>query len=289
MMRERVTTAAKVSINYAVGPDSGPPLLLLHGVTARWQSFMTLIPFLTPYWQVYALDFRGHGLSDRTSGCYSVADYTADLRAFLESQVSSPTFVLGHSLGGRVALDLAMTAPDLVRAIVVGDTPLTALSARGGEDNGFVKTFGIWHTLVQEKLPLLRLAQALGEVPARPRADGSPQQFKDFWDQGELLYTARCLQLVDPCVLLQISQGHTTRGFDILDQLERIGCPVLFLQGTPSLGALLTDADLEIALERVAQSTAITIAGTGHGMHRDQPLAVAQAVHNFLSSLQDFR
>lgn len=284
-MQEGTFSGIDVDIHYVVGPHTGPPLILLHGVTASWQSFLTLIPFLTPYWQVYALDFRGHGRSGRTPGHYAVADYAADIRAFLGTQISSPAVILGHSLGGWVALTLAMSVPDLVQAIIVGDTPLTALSARGGADDSFVKTFAIWHTLLQSDLPLFELAQALGEVEARPGPDGSPQQFKDFWDQGELLYTARCLQLVDPDVLIQISQGRTTAEFDILDGLKRIGCPVLFLQGTPSYGALLTDAGLAAALEQAPQSAAVTIAGTGHGLHRDQPLAVAMAVHSFLSAI----
>lgn len=284
-MQEETFSSTDVDIHYVVGPDTGPPLILLHGVTASWQSFMTLIPLLTPYWQVYALDFRGHGRSGKMPGRYGVDDYTADIREFLHSQLSGPAIILGHSLGGRVALDLAITSPELVQAIVVGDTALTALSARGGADDGFVKTFGIWHTMMQEELPLFSLAKALGEVQARPRADGSPQQFNDFWDQGELLFTARCLQLLDPDVLIEISQGRTTAEFDILDGLMGIACPVLFLQGTPSFGALLTNADLEIALKQVAQSASVTIAGTGHGLHRDQPVAVAQAVHSFLSSI----
>ena len=72
----------------------------------------------------------------------------------------------------------------------------------------------------------------------------SRQQFKDSWDQGELLYTAHCLQSLDPDVLLQIGRTHSTAEYDILDRLKTISCPVLFLQGTPSFGALLTDCVL---------------------------------------------
>ncbi len=285
MLQEKTFNSSAVAIHHVVGPEAGPPLILLHGITARWQSFMTLIPFLTPYWQVYALDFRGHGRSGRTPGRYRVADYAADIREFLQSQVSTQAVVVGHSLGGRVALNLAINSGELVQAIVVGDTPLTALSARGGEDNGFIKTFASWHALVQEDLPLFDFAHALGEVQARPGTDGSPRQFKDFWDQGELLFTARALQLLDADVLLQFQRRDSIADYDLLDRLKAIDCPVLFLQGAPHLGALLTDADLEIAMAQVARSASFSIPGTGHGLHRDQPLAVAQAIHNFLGAV----
>jgi pimeloyl-ACP methyl ester carboxylesterase len=65
MLTEQTFDANGVLINYTLGPASGPPLLLLHGITERWQTFLPLIPHLTSEWQVDALDLRGHGQSDK--------------------------------------------------------------------------------------------------------------------------------------------------------------------------------------------------------------------------------
>jgi len=46
-------------LNYAEGPESGPPLVLLHGITSNWKLFMRLLPTLSQRWHIYAPDFRG--------------------------------------------------------------------------------------------------------------------------------------------------------------------------------------------------------------------------------------
>ncbi len=58
MLVERTFDAGNVSINYADGPAAGPPLLMLHGVTSRWQNFLNFMPVFTQRWHVYAADLR---------------------------------------------------------------------------------------------------------------------------------------------------------------------------------------------------------------------------------------
>src|SRR5258708_11266227 len=99
-----------VTLNYAEGPDAGPPLVLLHGGSARWQYFDDILPDLTARWHVFAPDLRGHGLSGRTAGRYTLRDYADDLAAFLQ-KLSGPASLFGHSLGGMVALMTASKSP----------------------------------------------------------------------------------------------------------------------------------------------------------------------------------
>lgn len=96
---------------------------MLHGLAARWQLFMPLIPALSQEWHVYALDFRGHGSSGRGER-YWLEDYVADTVAFLRGIVQEAAVLYGHSLGGWVALVIAATHPELARAVIVGDSAL---------------------------------------------------------------------------------------------------------------------------------------------------------------------
>jgi pimeloyl-ACP methyl ester carboxylesterase len=121
---ERAFSTGLVEINYAEGPPAGPPLVLLHGLAARWQLFTPLMPALSERWHLYAPDFRGHGKSGRVPGHYRVGDFVEDTRAFIQAQLTGPAVIYGHSLGGGVAASVAAELPDLVRALVIGDTAL---------------------------------------------------------------------------------------------------------------------------------------------------------------------
>src|SRR5687767_921873 len=113
MTERTVRSGSAGTLNVSTGPATGPPLVLLHGVTRRWQDYAPLLPTLTLRWHVHALDFRGHGKSDRTAeGAYRVADYVADAAALLRD-VGKPSVVYGHSLGAMVAAGVAAAEPGL--------------------------------------------------------------------------------------------------------------------------------------------------------------------------------
>jgi pimeloyl-ACP methyl ester carboxylesterase len=92
----------------------------LHGLARGWQSFLPLIPTLALRWQVYALDQRGHGKSERANSYFAI-DYVPDIVGFLRHEIRRPTVLYGHSLGAMVAAAVAAEAIDLVRAIILED------------------------------------------------------------------------------------------------------------------------------------------------------------------------
>ncbi len=87
MMEEHTFDTGTVAINYAEGPPSGLPLVLLHGGGASWHSLLTVIPDFIHTWHIYALDFRGHGRSGRVPGAYRWVDYVQDTTAFLRPRL----------------------------------------------------------------------------------------------------------------------------------------------------------------------------------------------------------
>src|SRR5512141_2419204 len=95
---EKLFDTGEVTINYAEGPQAGPPAILLHGIQGRWQGVGRLIPVLDQHWHVYALDSRGHGRSGHVAGRYGLLDYARDVGAFA-THLSEPAVLIGHSLG----------------------------------------------------------------------------------------------------------------------------------------------------------------------------------------------
>ncbi|MCH2176115.1 MAG: alpha/beta fold hydrolase [Lentisphaeria bacterium] len=96
------------------------PLIILHGLfgsSANWMSFM---PKFSQYRDVYAIDLRNHGRSphDRIMTIYEMA---LDIEQFMESHKIDQAHILGHSLGGKVAMELALCWPEKVSSLIVGD------------------------------------------------------------------------------------------------------------------------------------------------------------------------
>ena len=123
-MREKILETQGVIINYAEGPSSGPPLILLHGIPGRWQEFLPIVPFLAFSFHLYALDLRGQGKSGRTAGQYLSKTYGKDIVAFLCDKIEEPAVLCGMSAGGLVALDTVAQASDKVKAVILGESPI---------------------------------------------------------------------------------------------------------------------------------------------------------------------
>ena len=106
------------------GPDQGTPFVLVHGYSGSSHDFALQIPTLAEERPVVAVDHRGHGDSSKLGreNAYSVAQITKDFTAFLSTVADEPVDLLGHSMGGRIALSVALDRPDLVRSLILMDT-----------------------------------------------------------------------------------------------------------------------------------------------------------------------
>jgi len=288
MLVEKVFDTAVVKINYAEGPPAGPSLLLLHGFTGRWQGFLPLIPLLSLRWHVYAPDYRGHGKSGRVPGRYGAEDFLSDVVAFVRGVVKEPAVLFGHSLGALFALALAERLPDQVRALIVGDIPLSRATWDAMPTNQ-----ELWASLrdvAAREATIPELARLLADrtVPGTepPVRHGDDPKLMSV----ELREWARSLSQLDPDVVQLHAEGRRAElmlAFDFEAMLGGIDCPVLLLQGDPAQGGLMTDRDVEYAKSLLSEAYHVQIAGAGHdlGLATYELAPLSRAVLNFLESL----
>ncbi|HEX2294949.1 MAG TPA: alpha/beta fold hydrolase [Actinomycetota bacterium] len=99
------------------GPESAPPLLLLHGLGASKASWLTVVPSLARHHRVIAIDLPGFGSTSKPRGRYDAPWFATHVLSFMEVTGLRGALVAGNSMGGRVAMEVAMREPRMVRAI----------------------------------------------------------------------------------------------------------------------------------------------------------------------------
>lgn len=258
MSREKFFDTGKVKINYLdYGSSSAEPLVMLHGGAWCWQEYLSLIPSLARRWRVFALDLRGNGRSGWAPGRYRLEDFTEDTVAFIR-QLDKPVVLVGHSLGGAVALMAAARCPEKVKALIIEDTPPTLDNYKRIVESGR-EMFGVWLELKRathsEQDLALALAERYGNFP------GVTSQW--------LLFFARCLWQLDPTYFDSLVNDfdNFSKGYDYRQILARIKCPVLFIRGDTTLGAVMTDEEISLLRLSFSNVSFARIEGVGHLLH----------------------
>jgi len=284
LMNDHILTLGQQTLSYALSPASGPPLLLVHGVTRKWQDFVPILPALTSRWQVTALTLRGHGGSSPTPGCYLLSDYIDDAEAMLREVCKRPTVVLGHSLGALVAVGLAARRPELVAALILEEPPSHRLVPHIRQ-TPFHALFTGLRQLAGKKRSIAETTQLVGQIEM-PHGEGTIR-LGDIRDATSLRFTARCLEDLDPEVLTPLIEGRLLEGFDWPDNVCRVKCPTLLLRGEVGLGGMLGKDDADEMASAMADAAVLQVPNVGHLLHWLATEETLRYVLGFLESLRE--
>ena len=249
----------EVEIAYSIGPDNGPTLLLLHGLTDRRDAFPTVIDTLDEMHRVVAIDQRGHGYSGRTPGHYSNDDHARDIRYILENVCQSPTVVWGHSMGGANAIAMAADPPEQLKALILEDPAIfgRARSTRAG-GAPVNSPFGASLELIEAGISAEEMASRIAE--SEP---GMPDYYAPW--------KAERLAQIDPEILRDVVAGRRRGVQDPKESLAKIDCPVLLMQADPDKGGILQDEFLAEITPKTGDWTVVKVVGAGHVINRNHP------------------
>jgi 2-hydroxy-6-oxonona-2,4-dienedioate hydrolase len=112
--------AASLATRSLEAGDDGPHVVMLHGTWGHAEAYIrNVVPLGDRGYRVHAIDMIGHGLTDRPTDCdYRIGDYTDHVVAFLDAIGADQAHLVGESLGGWVAVRLALDAPERVSSVV---------------------------------------------------------------------------------------------------------------------------------------------------------------------------
>jgi pimeloyl-ACP methyl ester carboxylesterase len=250
-------TVAGVRVHYVCHepmPATLPPAVFIHGAGGTHQHWLHQVREL-PQSSTYALDLPGHGRSEG-EGCDTIAAYADWLVAFLDAAGLEQAVLVGHSMGGAIALDVALRYP--ARLAGLG---LVATGAR------------------------LRVAPAiLDGIRQRPEAAVrlicdtafGPEASPEMARLGR-----RQMGAISPDVLYGDFVACDT--FDLLGRLAGIAVPTLVLCGTQDY---LTPLKYSTYLrDQIPGATLHLVEGAGHMVMVEQPQRVSRALSGFLAGL----
>jgi pimeloyl-ACP methyl ester carboxylesterase len=252
-----------IRMHYAEqGEARREPIILLHGYSDSWFSFSRVLTPLAREARVYALDLRGHGKTDKPATGYTMRDLAADVVAFMDAKGIVRATVIGHSMGGFVAQQVALAAPKRVSHLVLVGT------ARTGPDvTGFAE-----------------LEQAVATLPD-PVPDAFVREFQlstvhvpvgdAFIDRA----VAESLRLPSR-VWRELAAGMRATSRAVA--LGRAGIPTLVLRGERD--AYVSAAETDSLIAMVHASRFEVYPNTGHALHWEQPAAFARDVLAFRAS-----
>jgi esterase len=241
----------------------GEPLVILHGLFGSLDNWMTLAKKLGEHFEVFLVDARNHGQSPHSNE-FNYDVMADDLYGFLmEHQIIDP-IILGHSMGGKTAMQFAMNYPNkLSKLIVVDIAP---------------KSYPVHHTAILDGLLSLNLAiintrKGVDEELSKTIDDFSTRQFllkNLYWVEKDKLAFRFNLPVINDKIEI-IGQG--------LENIEPFKKPTLFIRGEKS--NYIKESDYE-AIKNIFQNTEIITMNTGHWVHAEKPVEFLQIVSSFL-------
>ena len=230
---------------------AGPPhFVCLHGLADTLATWSRLAPGLAPHGQVVLVDQRAHGGSDAPPGPYRREDLATDVRGLLDRLAIDGAVLIGHSMGGVVALTTALAYPERVAGLVLLGTASEA-SPR----------VAAWYERIAcaaEIDGLAGLARAIYGAGADRRVEGDPRG---------IAHVTRCLK----------SLAHDP----LTPRLPAIACPVLVAVGENDpmgVGASV------IIRRHIPGAQLEVIPGRGHWLHVEAPDLLLDIVDRFRRS-----
>lgn len=264
----------RIHLRVRPGLPFAPSIVLLHGYTGHARTWDSLAERLADRWRVIAVDARGHGESGwAPDGDYSVARQVADVVDVLGALGLRRATVLGLSMGGRTAYNLAATRPEVVDRLVVvdiGPEVATSGAARIGARAAQPDVFDA----PEEAYAALRAGNAIAP-------------------EAELRHRARNNLLLRPDgrwtwrydAALRGPGGSGLPRPDPAEQwalLPRITAPTLLVRG--ELSDVLAADDAARMVGEIPDCTFVEVPGSGHSVPLDQPEGFAAAVLPFLTA-----
>lgn len=242
----------------------GEPVILLHGWLGSWGYWLRTMEVLKNQYRCYALDFWGFGDSGKRRSSYQVSDFVGLVDQFMDRLGIESAPIVGHSMGGTVAISLAITKPERVRRAIVVGSPIA-----GNSLNLFLRLAGKpWIASLVWRMPV---AMQFGIKVF------SPYVVKN-WPEWYEMVTHDISRTTLEAFFTSINSLHKT---DLSLQLPKVGRPIMGIYGVGD--NVVAPSQANVISQKAPLSRVKMMTGSKHFPMLDEPQAFNENLADFLS------
>jgi esterase len=250
-------------LNYKKYGDAGEHLIILHGLFGMLDNWHSLATHFGNYFQVWAIDQRNHGKSPHSDD-FNYDLLVQDLFDFCEQHEIKTANIIGHSMGGKVAMQFALEHPEKVTRLIVADVAPKNYSGKG-------------HEILMEALMSLNL----NRITRRSQAEEALMQ--EIPQESTRQFLLKNLTREGDSYSLKMNLPSLSKNYEnITGPIDAKGVfekQTLFIQGGES--DYIQEEDKPYIMEHFPNAVFITIPGAGHWVHAEAPAKFFDVVMDF--------
>lgn len=255
----------------AGGQGEGPPLIMIHGLGGSWTNWSLSLPLFIESYRCFALDLLGFGSSDKPDIFYSIPFYTDLIKGFMEALHIERGVLIGHSMGGHIALDFTLRYPNSLRCMIL-------VNPYGAHRPNPLKQFLLW--LVSKKRGGIRFINDLTIRLAierlfyrkNPTCEEMVQFYRDLIKSSQREPLSRAFTRTAKS-MLTCSLRH---------KLHDIKIPALIIAGRND--RVIPAKDTIYMRQGIPHAKLVILDDCGHMAHLERPKVFAKLVLDFLQS-----
>lgn len=228
----------------------GEPLLFIHGLGSSTRDWEEQLSFFSKHYKVIVFDVRGHGRSSKPSGPYSISRFATDTKNLLAGLGIASVHVIGISMGGMIAFQLAVSHPQLVKSlIIVNSTPEFVVRSFKLRMQVFIRFF------IVRLLGMRRLGKILSKkLFPSPEHEKLRTVFAGRWAENDARAYREAMQAIV--------------GWSVMDRVEAIHCPTLVIASSEDYTPL---AVKKAYVERMVKARLVVIDDARHAVPVERP------------------
>lgn len=241
---------------------TGQALVFLNGLGMSTRDWVKQVEFFSESYRVITFDPRGHGLSTKPDGPYSMQLFADEAAELLQSLLASPAHLVGLSMGGMIAFQMAVSSPELLKTMVIVNSGPEFIIRTARQRFEIVK-----REFITRFLGMRRLSEFLsGRLFPDPKQLKDRELMKMHWAENEKN--------------AYLASFRALKGWSVTNHLKNIRCPTLVISAEEDYTPVTFK---EWYVGRMPNAELVIVPNSRHVTPLDQPDLFNRIVADFLS------